>query len=312
MTNTSLAAAGAGVYAGDTIDCGHTSLKQLLLINGALVLLLAAAGTAQAQRQDLLVQLVNAYRAAPDSCAGRGARPVPPLVAHPALAKLDIPAGVMLDQLLERVGYPVARAEAVSVSGAPDAQAALAAIMRKHCKTLLNPAFQAAGSTQSGGEWLLVLAQPAPPVVPRQRPDAVLSGQQVLAAVNIARARARRCGAQPYDAAAPLTWNDLLAQAALAHSSDMAAQRYFNHQGKDGRAVSDRTNQTGYRWRMVGENIAAGQDSAEEVVAGWLDSPGHCGNIMNPKFTQMGSAFAISGNPASGRVYWTQVLATPR
>ncbi len=294
------------------IDFGHTGLNSTLLINSALALLLTGAGAAQAQRQDLLVQLVNAYRAAPDSCAGRGARPVPPLSAHPALSKLDIPVGAMLDQLLERAGYPVARAEAVSVSGAADAQAALAAIMRKHCKSLLNPAFQAAGSTQSGGEWLLVLAEPAPPVLPRQRPDAARSAVQVLAAVNAARARARRCGAQPYEAAPPLTWSDLLAQAAQAHSSDMAAQRYFNHQGKDGRAVSDRANQTGYRWRMVGENIAAGQDSAEEVVAGWLDSPGHCGNIMNPTFTQMGSAFAISGNPASGRVYWTQVLATPR
>jgi uncharacterized protein YkwD len=228
------------------------------------------------------------------------------------LSTLDIPVGAMLDQLLERAGYLAARAEAVSVSGAPDAQAALAAILRKHCKTLLNPAFRAAGSTQSGSEWLLVLAQPAPPVAPRKRPDAVLSGQQVLASVNVARARARRCGTQQFDAAPALAWSDLLAQAALAHSSDMAAQRYFSHQGKDGRAVSDRTNQTGYRWRMVAENIAAGQDSAEEVVAGWLDSPGHCSNIMNPKSTQMGSAFAISGDPASGRVYWTQVLATPR
>lgn len=276
------------------------------------VLLLASPGTAQAQRQDQLVRLVNAYRAAPQRCDGRPAKPVPPLAAPPALAKLRISTGMMLDQILERAGYPVARAEAIFIAGAADPQAAFAAIIGKHCKALLNPAFVAAGSTQQGGEWLLVLAQPAPPVIPRPRPERTLSGGQVLAAVNAARASARSCGAQYFDAAPALAWNEVLAQAALAHSSDMAAQRYFNHQGKDGRAVSDRATQAGYRWRLIGENIAAGQDSADEVVAGWLDSPGHCVNIMNPRFTQMGSAFAISGNAASGRVYWTQVLGTPR
>lgn len=282
---------------------------------GALVLpalICAAPGTVQAQRPDLLVQLVNAYRAAPANCAGRAARPAPALVAHPALGRLNIPSGAMLDQLLARAGYPVARAEAISVSGAENAPTALAAIIRKHCKALLDPAFQAAGSTQHNGEWLLLLAEPAPPVTPRLRPERWLSGPQVLTAVNTARASARSCGAEAFDAAPALAWNDVLAQAALAHSSDMAGQRYFSHYDKQERAVAYRATQAGYRWRLIGENIAAGQDSADEVVAGWLDSPGHCVNIMNPKYTQMGSAFAISGNPASGRVYWTQVLGTPR
>ena len=275
-------------------------------------LILALPGTAQAQRQDQLVRLVNAYRAAPTSCAGRPAKPAPPLVTPPALAKLSISTGMMLDQLLERAGYPVARAEAIFIAGAADAQGAFAAIIGKHCKALLNPAFIAAGSTQQGGEWLLVLAQPAPPVIPRRRPERTLSGQHVLAAVNIARASARACGDKTFAAALPLGWDDVLAQAAMLHSSDMATQRYFSHTDKDGQAVAYRATRAGYRWRIIGENIAAGQDSAEEVVAGWLDSPGHCVNIMNPKFTQMGAAFAISGDPASGRVYWTQVLGAPR
>lgn len=286
-------------------------MNNTLLRNAAPALLLFAAGAAHAQRQDLLVQLVNAYRAAPGTCAGRAASAAPPLVAHPALARVTIVSGMMLDQVLERAGYPVARAEAISVAGAPDAQAALAAITRKHCKALLNPAFVAAGASYSDGEWLLVLAQPARPVVPRPRPDAATAGAQVLAAVNAARALARSCGRDQFAPAPPLSWNAALAQAALAHSSDMAEQRYFNHQGKDGRAVSERATQAGYRWRLVGENIAAGQDSADEVVAGWLDSTGHCANIMNPRFTEMGSAFAISGNPATGRAYWTQVLGLP-
>lgn len=281
-----------------------------MLVSAAALMLVSEV--AQAQCQNQLVELVNAYRAAPDKCAGSAARPVPPLVAHPALAKLNISTGMMLDQVLERAGYPVARAEAIIVAGASDARTAFAAIVAKHCKALLNPAFLAAGAAQRDDEWLLVLAQPAPPVIPRRRPDFSLAGRQVLDAVNAARAHPRSCGAQDFDAAPALRWNEVPAKAALVHSSDMAAQRYFSHQGTEGRAVSDRATQAGYRWRLIGENIAAGQDSADEVVAGWLDSPGHCTNIMNPRFTQMGSAFAISGDPQSGRVYWTQVLGTPR
>ena len=67
----------------------------------------------------------------------------------------------------------------------------------------------------------------------------------------------------------------------------------------------------GYRWRATGENIAAGQATADAVVAAWLDSPGHCTNIMGPQFTQMGVAFALapSGNPG---IYWAQVFGAPQ
>lgn len=67
----------------------------------------------------------------------------------------------------------------------------------------------------------------------------------------------------------------------------------------------------GYEWRGSGENIASGQPDAETVVLGWLDSPGHCATLMEPRFTETGIAFALAPgkNPS---VYWTQVFATPR
>ena len=46
-------------------------------------------------------------------------------------------------------------------------------------------------------------------------------------------------------------------------------------------------------------------------MAGWLASPGHCSNIMNPDFTEMGAAYAIDKSSAAGS-YWTQVFGTPR
>jgi uncharacterized protein YkwD len=134
------------------------------------------------------------------------------------------------------------------------------------------------------------------------------AGNSILAAVNAARANARSCGEQNYPAAPALAWNASLADAALAHSRDMAAQRYLSHQGKDGRDVADRAAQAGYRWLRIGENVAVGQETPEDAVAGWLASPGHCANIMSAGFTEMGAAYGVN----QARAYWTQVLAAPR
>ena len=67
----------------------------------------------------------------------------------------------------------------------------------------------------------------------------------------------------------------------------------------------------GYREKLVGENIAYGPESVEEVVQGWLDSPGHCENIMDPRFAQMGIAYS-AGRTSRRGLYWVQLLAEPR
>jgi hypothetical protein len=68
----------------------------------------------------------------------------------------------------------------------------------------------------------------------------------------------------------------------------MLKRRYFEHRGSDGSEPRDRVARAGYKSRLTGENIALGPESAEEVVAGWLDSPGHCANIMEPRFQDIG------------------------
>jgi uncharacterized protein YkwD len=92
----------------------------------------------------------------------------------------------------------------------------------------------------------------------------------------------------------------------------MAQKHYFNHKQPDGSLPADRATAAGYRWVRVGENIASGQRSVEEAVASWLDSPGHCANIMNPTFTEMGAAYAINPQNRNRTPYWTQVFGTPR
>ena len=104
-----------------------------------------------------------------------------------------------------------------------------------------------------------------------------------------------------------LTLSQKLDTAADRHSKDMAVQNYFSHTGKDGSNVGVRIERAGYtRWNAWGENIAAGQRSAESVVQGWMNSPGHRANILSANFTHMGLGYVTN---ASGRPYWTQVFA---
>ena len=101
-----------------------------------------------------------------------------------------------------------------------------------------------------------------------------------------------------------------LGNAALAHSLDMATHDYFEHAGADGSTPAARVTRAGYAWRVVGENLAAGVATAEEAVAGWLQSPPHCQNLMDPRFTDMGVGYMVNPRDRSV-IFWTQVFAQP-
>jgi uncharacterized protein YkwD len=134
--------------------------------------------------------------------------------------------------------------------------------------------------------------------------------RQVLELVNEARAQRRRCGWKRFDAGPPLALSDTLNRAALAHARDMAERRILDHSGHDGSTPGERAMRFGYRWRFVGENIAAGQSTAEQVVAEWLESPRHCANLMNPDYSEMGVAYAVEPQSEFG-TYWAQLFAAP-
>jgi uncharacterized protein YkwD len=133
--------------------------------------------------------------------------------------------------------------------------------------------------------------------------------QRVLQLVNAARSREQRCGRDWFRPAAPLSWSRPLEVAATAHARDMARRGYFDHQGADGRQPRDRVRAAGYPPQLTGENIAFGPESAEEVVAGWLASSGHCANIMDPRFREMGAA--VAQGRKRGHFYWVQELGQP-
>jgi uncharacterized protein YkwD len=98
--------------------------------------------------------------------------------------------------------------------------------------------------------------------------------------------------------------------AAEAHARDMAARGYFDHVAPDGATPTERLARTGYRWSLSGENIAYGKMTPAEVVRGWLASPGHCANVMEPRFRETGFGIA-SGSSTETPLYWVQTLASP-
>ena len=90
----------------------------------------------------------------------------------------------------------------------------------------------------------------------------------------------------------------------------MANNNYFDHKDRDGRTPGDRAELAGYSGQQIGENIAAGQDSVRKVVDGWVASPGHCANLMNPQYHELGAAYAVDPKSDSG-IYWTVMFGSP-
>jgi uncharacterized protein YkwD len=102
----------------------------------------------------------------------------------------------------------------------------------------------------------------------------------------------------------PLKMNPKLMEAARKHAANMAAQEKLEHE-LDCKTPADRAEAAGYEWSAIGENIAQGQETPKKVVAGWMDSPPHRGNILNSEYTEIGVAVAKS---KSGELYWVQVF----
>jgi uncharacterized protein YkwD len=169
-----------------------------------------------------------------------------------------------------------------------------------------NAANQDNDSTDSGGDGSGVDSGN----IPTSSCQLTSSEVNMLEQVNQARSQARDCGSTHYSATEPLNWDCRLQQAALRHSTDMAENNFFSHTGSDGLGPDSRINTQHYIPQTWGENIAAGYQSIDNAMRAWLDSPGHCRNIMNPVYKDFGIALAQNLN-ADYNMYWTQEFATP-
>lgn len=93
-----------------------------------------------------------------------------------------------------------------------------------------------------------------------------------------------------------------LSNVAQKKSNDMQAKNYFSHTSPTYGSPFDMMRDFGVTYNSAGENIAMGQQSAEEVVNAWMNSEGHRKNILSPNFTHIGVGHTGSGN------YWTQMF----
>lgn len=271
------------------------------LFSGVLLLAPLLAGAAP-------IDVVNEIRAR--GCA-QGAGGV---TAVAAVGKLDEAArinagGTPLADSLKRVGYRAARSTSILVRGTGRYDDALARVLRnRFCSDVLDASYREFGTARHGKDVMVVLARP---FVAPSPSEAEAIGEEMLRLVNEARARPRSCGTEQLAAAPPLRLSAQLAHVALIHARDMADRGHMSHEGSDGSNVAQRATRVGYLWGAVAENVAMGQETPAEALAAWISSPGHCMNVMNPRYTEMGVAFA--DNPATrAGMYWAQVFGLPR
>ncbi|UOQ95290.1 CAP domain-containing protein [Halobacillus shinanisalinarum] len=155
------------------------------------------------------------------------------------------------------------------------------------------PAAQAPQSGQGSTE-----ASPAPSEVEANATSSY--EEEVVQLVNEERAK---------EGLAPLEMHNRLSDLARMKSQDMADKGYFSHTSPTYGSPFDMMKQYDFSYSTAGENIAAGQRTPQEVVEGWMNSPGHRENIMNESFTHIGVGYVEGGSYGT---YWTQLFMTPR
>jgi uncharacterized protein YkwD len=252
-----------------------------------------------------VIDAVNAVR----SHGCNGGHIAAPLHGNARLDQVarQLSAGLALREAEQRAGYHAASSFSVSISEVPASGDVSGIVATQFCAQVTNPAFGEIGVWRQGTQVWIALAEP---FTPPQSADRVMVSSRILELVNVARAHARRCGGQYFAATTPLGRDALLEKSALAYAQDMARYGYMDHTGRDGSSPQQRISAAGYSWVEAGENLASGVMNADAVVDGWLHSPGHCANLMEPAYTEMGVAFAVNPHDEAG-VYWALELGRP-
>ena len=202
---------------------------------------------------------------------------------------------------LSDAGYRARASKFYVSAGKPSPEDMIREMMSKSWgrDMILSPAYNhvAAGYGRSATRyrhyWAIGFAAPAVE-------DLGALAAEVVRLVNIERAKR---------GAAPLALSRKLNNSAQFHANFMAKNDCFKHLCPTEPDLGRRVLNAGYKWRAVGENIAAGQPDAAEVVAGWMTSPGHRKNILNPRYKEIGVGYVLldrDGGRAAFRHYWVQ------
>jgi uncharacterized protein YkwD len=158
-----------------------------------------------------------------------------------------------------------------------------------------------AAPAQQDGREVLEDGRPAPsPSALAPRNDPTELARDVVALVNAERAK---------EGAPALQANESLMRAAQSYSAILGRGDCFEHTCPPEPQLQSRLANAGYSgFDRIGENIAAGDETPEAVVQGWLSSPGHRRNILNPTFKDIGVGVTLTTDRYG--VYWVQVFGS--
>jgi len=274
------------------------SIQPAIIMTAVAILVALPAAAAD------LVDVANIVRT---RHCGDASLPDKPLVASSQLdsAAAAVAGGAEVTDAIAAAGYRAKSSASIRVSTPRGKDDELAKQLVEHfCHFVADPEFADIGVFRRGKEVWLLLADGASLPAPD---DAALL-DSVLSRLNEIRANGGRCGGSEFAPSPPLERSPVLDEAARMHAEDMANNSFLAHTGSDGSNPGDRVTRAGYEWRVVAENVASGQTSADDIAATWLESAVHCANLMDAKYSETGIAYAL--NPGDGRdIYWVQVYA---
>jgi uncharacterized protein YkwD len=284
----------------------------------------AASSASRAGREDLRAELV---RRIDELRAAAGAPPLRLLAALDRVAQAQVDEVTRrgggleaaaseheIAERLQREGYRAREWTVSLMTGPPDAAEVVASWRQSGNGTfekLMAPEFHdlGLGIGRLGGEMLYCLLYAVPEAEAfaretRSLGDLARVRAEILQRVNVERSRA---------GLARLEGDPRLDRAAQAHAQDMLASSYFAHADPKGRSVRERARAEGYNWRAIGENIAEGQRTSEEVMGAWMRSPEHRRNILDRSFLHLGTGLALGRDPKTGayRSVWVQEFGAP-
>lgn len=125
------------------------------------------------------------------------------------------------------------------------------------------------------------------------------SALQVVELMNIERAK---------HGLAPVKASGELMRAAQVHAKNLSTDQFFDHADAQGKSAGDRAKEAGYRWTLIAENIAAGQNSPAEVMNTWMNSPKHRANILNGRVMEVGVGYVVDRDRRYDH-YWVMDVA---
>jgi len=272
-----------------------------LSVRQLVVLLFAVFGASMAD-----AAILNVLNAARKECQ-RDSKPVLALNKQLNAAAKQVSRGSKPADAAHAAGYAMTQLGSIHLEGFHDEGELKQMLLQRSCEMVGDDDARDVGYFQRGGAvWILIGASRGDPG------NSNVAAKRALVLVNKARSQSRRCGKDQLAAAPPLVLNDQLVRAAQMHSDEMARFRYLEHEGKDGSTPASRVASTGYKWRLVGENVAAGEGNVDLAISDWLGSPHHCANIMDPRYKEMGIAFASNKDDQEYGVYWTQTFGWPK